>query len=602
MDDEEFIPEEEFAAPTTKRAPSVRRRQPARRFYEEPTEHTKSRPSRRGQRRKTPVVVQTRTKTPVVTRTKTPTSELLTSIKEAKQLLRGQSPLEGKSPGRALEVTSLSKGPEITIQETEELAPVIVASTIAKTKDAPVVGALSRQELFDSIALPSSDTDLCVREQENAKVLGDYLLSGRLGGDSVAGEAHRMCKPYVCTDQACGCRENGVRLAVKLIPFGSDIPGTARAAYSLIVEKKLGFHDPLVLWKVNNEHGVEITAMTLLNELVLQGICPNLPLMFRYYVCDTCDLVNQALMGRDAAWTKAYTSEYNENYGGKRGKNELYGPTIGQVQAMRDKLGVKLKNPCIVVVNELANGGDLEHVLQHQYAMILSRSGASETSVAEGLMNLFPSLNPNEEGAALSSGQKDERRRKAQQIAEKARTSTDSILTASEVNSMAFQIVAGLYAMKKYYNMRHFDLHWGNVLIHKLPHTDGVLKYHIDGVDYYVPTYGRLYVIWDFGRVIVPGKMQAFRSNAMYADIPEALRDMTQIAGLIDNGLNGAPGVVSKLAVVDKWQNYGDVLRDVFSDYRTPRDGVTSSWNMDKKLRPFKDKNLQRLVVKGMSA
>jgi len=462
-----------------------------------------------------------------------------------KEFLEAMGSLKLREPSRRIRAQRLEKEkkkePVISGETQRELGPVILAPSVGKSKTAPVIGALSRKDLFDAITLPRSGRDYCVREAENAHVLGEYLVTGRLGGESVAAEAHKVCRPYVCKNAGgCNCAEDSVRLAVKLIPFGSDIPGSARSAYRLIVGQHRGFHDPAVLMKVNWEHGVEITAMTLLNELVLQGICPNLPLMFRYFICDTCDLVNKALMNRDVAWTREYQKVYNKTHP----TEELYSPTIGDVQEKIKELDEPLKNPCIVVVNELANGGDLQDWLP---------------KVAE-------------------------------------------TIRPEEVQSMAFQIIAGLYAMKKYFNMRHFDLHSGNVLIHNLPHKDGVLKYHIDDVDYYVPTYGRLFVIWDFGRVFVPGKMQAFASLGMYPDRKEKLRDMTQIAENIEIGLENSAGpLIATLAIPNKWVDYKNVFKDVFQVYTKVRKPVTSSWNMDKKLKRFKDKNLQRLVVPGMS-
>lgn len=521
-------------------------------------------------------------------------------VRSARGKLRARSEAEEEPAARAFDLDVLRTAlPSIA---EEDVAPVIVATTVAKTKDAPVVGVMDRKTLFDAINMPRSSAEMCVREEEDAKVLGEFLLHGRLGGDSVAGEAHKMCRPYVCKDDGCECHDQSVQLAIKLIPFGSSTPGSARRAYEEIVVRKKGFHDPgLLKMGVGYEHPVEITTMVLLNELVLQGICPNLPLMFRYFVCDTCELVNKALFDLEAAWPMDYTLKINEQLDFLDSTYRPPSPTIRRVKELRKAHNRKdLKIPCIVVVNELANGGDLEHILQKQFAMKLLTKGEDEDAVARRLQEMFPNLNPNDRDA--SAEQRRDRRGKAEKLVAHAQTSREPLLTEAEVNSMLFQIVAGLYAMNKYYDMRHFDLHWGNVLVHNLPHSDGVLRYRIEGQDYFVPTYGRLYVLWDFGRVVVPKKMKAFLHSGMYANQKEALADMRQISELIDLGLDGAPSTkVDQLSEKNRWDNYGDVIRDVFSDYLRERSGVTSSWNMDKKLRRFQDKNLQRLVVPGMS-
>lgn len=66
-----------------------------------------------------------------------------------------------------------------------------------------------------------------------------------------------------------------------------------------------------------------------------------------------------------------------------------------------------------------------------------------------------------------------------------------------------FQIMAGLYALKKYFNMLHTDFHTKNILVHKVK-RGGYWKYIIDNKTYYVPNLGYIFIINDFGFAWVP--------------------------------------------------------------------------------------------------
>lgn len=69
-----------------------------------------------------------------------------------------------------------------------------------------------------------------------------------------------------------------------------------------------------------------------------------------------------------------------------------------------------------------------------------------------------------------------------------------------------FQIFLGIYCIKKYFNIHHNDLHWGNVLYHTIP-KKGSIKYIIQGKSIVIPNTGFLPVLWDFGLSYIPGKI-----------------------------------------------------------------------------------------------
>lgn len=70
--------------------------------------------------------------------------------------------------------------------------------------------------------------------------------------------------------------------------------------------------------------------------------------------------------------------------------------------------------------------------------------------------------------------------------------------------SFIFQIICGTYSIHKLCNICHFDLHGGNILISNIE-QNGYWLYNINNNDYYIPNYGYILKIWDFGRSMILG-------------------------------------------------------------------------------------------------
>jgi hypothetical protein len=86
-----------------------------------------------------------------------------------------------------------------------------------------------------------------------------------------------------------------------------------------------------------------------------------------------------------------------------------------------------------------------------------------------------------------------------------------------ELNVMFFQIFAGLYSLRKYFNIIHNDLHAGNILVKKIPKNKGeYMTYTIDGVDYHIPNIGYIFIIWDFGYGKIPNKVKEIKKFKEY--------------------------------------------------------------------------------------
>ena len=69
-------------------------------------------------------------------------------------------------------------------------------------------------------------------------------------------------------------------------------------------------------------------------------------------------------------------------------------------------------------------------------------------------------------------------------------------------HSFIFQIISGIYSIHKISNICHFDLHGGNILISNIE-SNGYWLYQINGNDFYIPNYGYILKIWDFGRSMI---------------------------------------------------------------------------------------------------
>ena len=76
---------------------------------------------------------------------------------------------------------------------------------------------------------------------------------------------------------------------------------------------------------------------------------------------------------------------------------------------------------------------------------------------------------------------------------------TENFYNYTVIYDAMFQILSGLYALHKYGNITHLDLHGGNILVTKI--TPGYLyEYNINNVSYYNRENGYLFRLWDFGR------------------------------------------------------------------------------------------------------
>jgi hypothetical protein len=87
--------------------------------------------------------------------------------------------------------------------------------------------------------------------------------------------------------------------------------------------------------------------------------------------------------------------------------------------------------------------------------------------------------------------------------------------TEKDIYNAYLQIYIGIYALKKYYNIYHQDLHRSNVLYFKTK-PGGYWKYIIKNKDIYIPNYGTVFILWDFSYAVIPEKVYSPINNRIY--------------------------------------------------------------------------------------
>ena len=85
----------------------------------------------------------------------------------------------------------------------------------------------------------------------------------------------------------------------------------------------------------------------------------------------------------------------------------------------------------------------------------------------------------------------------------------DTQHSLEEFDNAYFQITVALYALQKYFNMKHLDLHSENILVRRVT-PGGYWKYTINNHTYYVPNLGYIFYINDYGHAWVPNHFQSW--------------------------------------------------------------------------------------------
>lgn len=291
------------------------------------------------------------------------------------------------------------------------------------------------------------------------------LLMKGIGSGSEYGEAFQSCIPYKEDLKTCDL-DKRIILSTKKIPLSrkqqSNIQQSIKDG-----KNKLNGMEPYE----DNDVSMEILGMYVSYVIIMNNIpiCPNLPLMYDWFYCDNISYKNERLNNR--------LSIENEYKGllNNLGTNEMlntYTSFVNKLEKankivdvddiyvnkfltenqfinkiIRSSLNNQITHSCLLVLNEYADEGDLKNWL-----------------------------------------------------IKKPRSELKWMV-------MYFQVFAGLYALQKHFDLLHYDLHWGNVLVHNVKNfkkyhpgkSDSFLLYNINDVYYKIPNIGYLFTLWDFG-------------------------------------------------------------------------------------------------------
>jgi serine/threonine protein kinase len=71
-----------------------------------------------------------------------------------------------------------------------------------------------------------------------------------------------------------------------------------------------------------------------------------------------------------------------------------------------------------------------------------------------------------------------------------------------EILSFYFQILSAIYVLNKYLSICHRDITHSNIMYSKIKNTNkSYIEYNVNKVSYYIPTFNKLFVLIDYGRI-----------------------------------------------------------------------------------------------------
>jgi hypothetical protein len=301
---------------------------------------------------------------------------------------------------------------------------------------------------INSILSKKKDGDLLCPNEYN--ILNNDILLIQKIGSGVFGQAYISCKPYnKLTDK---CDNNNILLSSKKMIVRTNIHNIN--AY---------FNNQNALRNHHDDTIVELMSMKLCRFILLNPIpiCPNLPLYYNFFVCNDC---NKNLQEKKK---QIKTLIYTDKNGIPNSLN-LY----------LQKLQKKLKNE---------NQKTLDSIYLKK---VEDNVGKDNAELLQYIIN-----NPKKECVLLTNEYANEG-----DLKKWLQTSRNE----TEWSVMYFQVFAGLYALQKYFDLTHHDLHWGNILVHKINNSDEFLYYKINETYFKIPNIGYLFTLWDFGFARIP--------------------------------------------------------------------------------------------------
>jgi hypothetical protein len=160
-----------------------------------------------------------------------------------------------------------------------------------------------------------------------------------------------------------------------------------------------------------------------------------------------------------------------------------------------------------------------------------------------------------------------------------------------------FQIMISLYAIQKYFNLTHLDLHADNIIIKNVK-KGGYWKYILHNKEYYIPNLGYQIYIIDFGHAYIPGVLESntvktrFKQlkNKMLYDINYIFKETITSTNVSEYFISKIKNDIIKKLKCNKQCNqntFVDIIENVWiATYsKIPKNSIQIDvFNLDKKL------------------
>lgn len=162
--------------------------------------------------------------------------------------------------------------------------------------------------------------------------------------------------------------------------------------------------------------------------------------------------------------------------------------------------------------------------------------------------------------------------------------------TIKEWYNAYFQITVAIYALQRHFNMTHLDLHSDNIIVIKVK-EGGHWVYEINGEKYYVPNYGYIFYINDFGHAWIPSEFRSWFIRQRYNkkrinksfDIMNLFRSTFKFSTSSNSFKKHIRYAIKELRG-DK--SFTSIISEIWDDYKEKIKGskLIDKYNLDKNL------------------
>ena len=155
-----------------------------------------------------------------------------------------------------------------------------------------------------------------------------------------------------------------------------------------------------------------------------------------------------------------------------------------------------------------------------------------------------------------------------------------------------FQITVAIYCLQKHFNMIHLDLHSDNILVKRVK-PGGQWKYIIDNTTYYVPNYGYIFYINDFGHAWIPQNFQSWIVRTKMKKRKRRVHKNFDIMKLFGSTLEFSTSPrefkarIRKLIKDLESNNFVDIINSIWNNYTTrTRTRTIETYHVDAPIDP----------------